>query len=302
MNRRRCLAFLRHVAALALLAWPGLRAHAADTHALLIWVSDYGFADINLPGVLHDADRAHQIARRLGAVPGTLTELKEAQVTQIGVREALERLEQRVRPGDRVFVYFSGHGRRIDGRRLGSSGPCLEGLVMQDQSLFTDAALENALRRLTQRAAQVLMMNDSCHAGGAATKDAFGEPADDERVKALPAPPQEAASCGQFVNKGLPLGRDVARAAAPGRWLYLAAAAANEAAFSDLRGSRATRAWHRCLLEAPQEADLDHDGTITGRELQICAQKLVNTGTRKRQTLSFEGDDSVPVLVLNRRP
>jgi hypothetical protein len=297
----------------ALLALAGIGmampTHAAGQHhGLLMWIGQYGSAERNLPGIALDAERARQMATALGVPDALRRELSDEQLTLRGLADALDSLERRVAPGDRVFIYFSGHGKQIDGSRFGAR--CSEGLVTREGALYLDVAIEYTLQRLAAKA-QVVMMNDSCHSGGAATKRyaaPAGAEADDEVPKAYPGPVSavggrkgsgdEAGGCGAAVNKGVDLARAFTQGA--GRWLYIAAARADEAAFATPRGSRATQAWQACL--AAPDTDADRDGQVTGDELRACAQRQIDAAGRGRQTITLVGDGSLPLLVRNPRP
>lgn len=268
-----------------------------QVHALLIWVSDYGQARANLPGAAKDALMARDIAKRFGVAPGRQVMLSEKQVTQQGLDAALDALALRIRPGDRVLIYFSGHGNQLDGGRFRANSKCSEGVVMQDGSTYLDYVLQDRLQRLVQQAGQVVMMNDSCHAGGASTRSLQWDDAPDEQVKAYPFGAAKAdpdTPCGVAVNKGLALKDAVVRGVQPGRLLYLAAARADELAYSSPAGSRATLAWHHCLTDAEAGADFNQDGWIDGTELLRCAAPLARKGT-KPQTLGLEGDAAMVV-------
>lgn len=275
-----------------------------------MWIGQYGDPARNLPGIALDADRARQMATAMGVPTALRREVSEDQLTLRGMAEALHSLEQRVAPGDRVFIYFSGHGKQIDGSRFGAR--CSEGLVTRDGALYLDLAIEYTLRRLAAKAL-VVMMNDSCHSGGAATKSFPPDPqaeADEEVPKAYPDPVSVvvgvhgssvvAGACGGVVNKGIDLAAALPKATAfAGRWLYLAASRADEAAFATRRGSRATQAWQACLT-SPQ-TDADGDGQVSGEELRACAQRHIDSAGRGRQTITLMGDASLPVMSRPRR-
>ena len=275
-----------------------------------MWIGQYGHAERNLPGIGLDAERARQMATAMGVPAALRRELSEEQLTLRGMAEALDSLERRVTPGDRVFIYFSGHGKQIDGSRFGAR--CSEGLVTRDGALYLDLAIEYTLQRLAAKAL-VVMMNDSCHSGGAATKrfslDAKVE-ADDEVPKAYPGPVSavggpkgsgdDPGACGEAVNKGADLAGLLPRGTqGAGRWLYIAASRADEAAFATRRGSRATQAWQACL--ASPQTDADGDGQVSGEELRACAQGHIDAAGRGRQTITLMGDSSLLLLSRPRR-
>jgi hypothetical protein len=280
------------------------RATAAETHALLMWVGRYGAPELNLPGIEHDAARAREIAMALGVPPHRRIEVSEEALTLPGMVEAFATLERRVQPGDRVLVYYSGHGRQVEGQRPGTR--CSEGIVTQDAGLYLDIALERTLQRLAVRAAQVLMFNDSCHAGGAATKGLgreFGLAPDDDGdthvPKFFPGPVRtvlrqdDARACGNPVNKSLAgLGAAVGAAnASRPNWLYVAAAARDEIAYAGRNGSRATAAWHACLTRrTAQPGTQGGPLPATGEALRRCAQSLLDARPGRRQTVTLVGD------------
>lgn len=283
----------------------GAKPARAGSQALLVWIGDYGSQSFNLPGAPHDAERARDIARMLGVPDAQRQELKQGEVTLDNFRRALDAMLRRVGPGDRVFIYFSGHGRQVDGAAYGHSR-CNEGLVMRDGSLFLDIAVEEKLRQLAVQAAQVVMMNDSCHSGGAATKQ-FSLDDDGAMPKAYPGAvrlPAGAAgrACGEAVNGDGGVAKLLSRSLqATERWVYLAASADNEVAWATPNGSLATRAWHACLRAAvePQRGgahDTNRDGRLDAAELTRCAQARIDGEPRRRQRLETRGEASLPLL------
>lgn len=301
LSARLAGAMLAATAAAAALA-PTL-ATAAESHALLMWVGRYGAPELNLPGIEHDAARAREMAAALGVPPQRRTEVSEEALTLPGIVEAFATLERRVQPGDRVLVYYSGHGRQIEGQSPGSR--CSEGIVTQDAGLYLDIALERTLQRLAARAGQVLMFNDSCHAGGAATKSlgrGLAPPPDDggeaEVPKVFPgalravARPEDPRACGDAVNKSMGgLGGALGGSAPRANWLYVAAAAPDEIAYAGRNGSRATAAWHACLTRRAAAPGAERGFTpATGEALRRCAQTLLDARPGRRQTVTLVGD------------
>lgn len=273
---------------------------AREAHGLLMWIGRYGSPALDLPGIDHDARRAREMAEALGVKPDRRIEVAEEALSLRGLVEAFRVLEDRVRPGDRVLIYFSGHGRQIDGRALGVR--CSEGIVTQDAALYLDVALERTLGRLADRAGEVVMFNDSCHAGGAAAKS-WSAPLPGEVPKFFRGTvrgaygAEQSLACGEAVNKsppaafaqvlGVPAAEpaEVASRQSLRRWLHVAAAAADELAYAGPDGSRATRAWHACLTGARGPAS-----PIDGEGLRRCAQSMIDAGGGRRQTITLLGD------------
>jgi hypothetical protein len=80
----------------------------------------------------------------------------------------MDQLESTIRQGDRVFIYYSGHGAQEPNSSGGSR--CTEGMFVHDMSLYKDSDLEQSLQKISRKASQLVMFNDSCFSGGAATK------------------------------------------------------------------------------------------------------------------------------------
>lgn len=268
-------------------------AQASQSHALILWIGDYGDVDLNLPGIDKDAALARGIARQLGVPETNIREVSNAALTRQGVTQALQELERRLSPGDQVFLYFSGHG--FQGAGSGGAA-CSEALVTRDSGYYTDGELHASLTRLGSKARQVVMMNDSCFAGGAATTKG-PQRSRGPVVKSFPAASikgdvgqGEIYQCGDPVNKFRNF--EPERIANRPNMVYLAAASAREVAFASPIGSAATVAWHACL--SARDADADRSGTISASELQACAQRHVNQAGY-RQTLTTVGAADLPM-------
>ena len=82
---------------------------AAASHALILWIGDYGSADLNLPGLEVDARNAREIARLMGVPSQNVREVANRTLTRQRIAAELAELDRRIAPGDRVFVYYSGH-------------------------------------------------------------------------------------------------------------------------------------------------------------------------------------------------
>lgn len=281
---------LAHVAASLALTLATGSAGAAQ-HALILWIGDYPEPSAKLKGIPLDAEMARRMARLLGVPQANVIERHDAQLSFDGMKLAWAELAARMRPGDKVFIYFSGHGRQLP--KAGAPG-CQEGLVTHDRLLYMDALLRDDLERIGSQASQVLMFNDSCHSGGAVIKGLRGLVADDAQTKAYPGDLDNiveakgtaaAASadpvCGQQTNiaKGF---RGLVEANATDRILHLAASADNQAAFATSRGSIATQAWTACL-----EASARRGSTTTGAALTICAQQWIrDNAAQQYQTIT----------------
>ena len=132
---------LRALLGAALLTLAAGAAQAAN-HALILWIGDYGRADLDLPGVDVDARHAREIAQLMGVPAQNLREVSNRALTRQNLAAELDALWRRIGDGDRVFVYYSGHGHQISG--LGGAR-CTEALVVQGPELYGDFELQDAL-------------------------------------------------------------------------------------------------------------------------------------------------------------
>lgn len=296
-----CIPVYTVLLASALCVWtPAVR---ADTHALIMWIGDYGNTDVNLPGLDNDARSARRIAAAMGVPTSHITELKNQQLTLAGISGALRDLTVRIQRDDRVFLFFSGHGTRLPSRG-GSSKPCSEGIVAQDGKIYYDQNLVDDLQVIGAKASQVVMLNDSCFAGGQATRRVELAQGHSQRVpKYLPlksasvgaSPPQY--QCDEAVNQSVqPLTRNIEIVRTGGaQLLYVAAAGADEVAYATSQGSPATQAWADCL--ATSATDLDRSGSVTGEELRLCAQAWIDRSQPYRQTITLTGNPDLPITL-----
>lgn len=279
------------------------QAHAAKSHALILWIGDYGRADLNLPGIDLDARLARQIALKMGVKAENIREISNRNLTAEAIARAFSDLDSRVTQGDQVFVYFSGHGHQTQG----SNNQCRESLVGFGPSLYDDEQMKSALERIGRKARQVVMMNDSCFSGGAAsakqthagaTMSADAPVAGargkfyTQEVAGSVANPGADYTCGDAVNAKFWRNFNPESIANRPNTVYLAAASAREVAFATPQGSAATVAWHACLSRP--STDRDRSGTITADELQACAQQEV-TRMGHRQTLTTVGLADLPL-------
>ena len=278
--------------AAALLAPPA----RAASHALLMTL-DYGGTPSVLPGMDLDGRMAREIAIGMGVPERNIVWLRNQALTFDGMAAALQDLvDVQVQEGDKVFLYYSGHGAQLAGDGAGTS-KCSEAIVSADLKLFFDEKLEKLLARLAAKASQVVVMNDSCYSAGQATKG-LPAPAGEEVVKLYVAPAatanQAGYACSQPVNRALTRSLGIVDARTSTRMLYVAGTADDEAALATPAGSVATLAWHRCL--ADPAADLDGNGIVDGEELRACAQRVVDGAARRHhQTITLLGDTRLPL-------
>lgn len=232
---------------------------AAADQALLLTIGDYAGDVPALPGVQRDRENARRIARALGFGEGTLGEAADGALGLAGLQQQFKRLAERVQPGERVFVYFSGHGTSRE-----AGGRCEQALLAHDGRPWPAAQVAQALAAVSAKAGEVLMMVDACFSGGLAGAAALRGAGDAFRPKF--ARGEGADRCEQPVNFVPALTRSLRGAVNLERnHAVLAAARDDEFAFDHAQhGGLATAAVAACLDAAAPPATL--------AELAACAQ------------------------------
>jgi len=251
------------------------RPASGQIHALIMGAGQYQVQGISqLKGIPQDMKSAAEIADRLGVPPANMTILQDGDLTLEGFRKSFEDLHARVKPGDDVFIYFSGHGGR---QSIGDEerSRCAESFITIDGKAFLDQELQSNLERLSQTATKIIVFADACHSGGTATRSIAAKGELVPKNASLPA--SGAAACSIPINV---VTRSIqSKSATPGsggrNFVYIAAAREDEVAFDSAKtGGVATQAWLACLRGEAE--DSDRSGALTARELVECAQKRVN--------------------------
>ena len=239
-----------------------------SNHALIITVSEYQKSP--LPGVLTDRKLGIELAQRLGVPPENIVQLSEQQVTRDGLKQAFADMNQTIMPGDKLYVYFSGHGARFFSK---ATGQCTESLVMQDMHVVTNTEFAAMIRPLSAKTDKTIVMLDSCHSGGVAAAAGSRSMGDGFRPKYSP----EASSpqCSLAVNLGsYSFNRGLDLHTTDNNMVILAAARNNEVAWDTSKGGAMTYNFQQCL--AGGATDSDHSGSISMQELADCVQARLN--------------------------
>jgi len=255
-----------------------------SNHALIITVSAYQRSP--LPGVLTDRKLAIELAQRFGVPPQNIIELSEQQVTREGLKQALASMNQIIMPGDKLYVYFSGHGARFFSK---ATGQCTESIVMQDMRVVTNAEFAAMLKPLSAKADKTIVMLDSCHSGGvahAASSRAAASP-----ISQRPKYSAEASSpeCSMAVNLGtFSQARGVDLNTTDNNLVILAAARNNEVAWDTSKGGALTYNFEQCV--GGGATDSDHSGSLSMQALTDCVQarldKTQEESARQHATLA----------------
>lgn len=275
-----------------------------SSHALILGVGAYSAATIPpLPGVAHDLRSAQALALAMGVPAAQITVVRDAALSLDGMVQQLQQLAERVQPGDRVFLYYSGHGtRHRDNGRTGS--PCVTSLLTHDGAPFTDSMLAEALTQLSGKTDKLFVFVDACFSGGAvAPTRGSGLTA---KYFAKTGADAQCGTPSNIVTRGL-------EATGAQRWkhrdnvIYLTAARDTEIAFEEAgAGGFATRAFRDCALG--EARDLDGSGNLSVDEIRQCAQQRIDRWlapsreyTAHHLTL-FGNRDFVPTLAPASQP
>jgi Caspase domain/Domain of unknown function (DUF4384) len=255
-----------------------------SNHALIITISEYQRSP--LPGVLTDRKLANELAQRFGVPPQNIVELSEQQVTREGLKQALASMNQIIMPGDKLYVYFSGHGARFFSK---ATGQCTESIVMQDMRVVTNAEFAAMLKPLSAKTDKTIVMLDSCHSGGvahAASSRAAAFP-----MSQRPKYSAEASSpeCSLAVNLGtFSQARGLDLNTTDNNLVILAAARNNEVAWDTSKGGALTYNFEQCV--GGGATDSDHSGSLSMQELTACVQarldKTQEESARQHATLA----------------
>ena len=296
MNSHRASALrwlpLPVLAAAAVLAIGCAPTLAAD-RALLMTISNYQSAP-DLPGVRHDRANALRIANKLGWSAESAASPQDAELDAAGLRRSFSRLIDEVTAGDRVFIYYSGHGtsHNVDGR-------CEQGLLAHDGQTVMASEISRYLAALGSKAQQVVVLLDACFSGGIAGVEGLRGPAaytaKFARPAGVPADSKAFDRCAQPVNfSSIAAPNDRSAVNLERNRVLIAASRDDEVAFDNAEtGGLATTALARCL-------DTETALPASFAALAACAQAGVNRSLPpdprvRAQTLVLAGNGDLRI-------
>lgn len=285
----------------AALVWAG--GVRAETRVLLVGVGAYA----SLPSEYRLAAPAHDLARlsssliAAGVAAASIEQVSDARSgegNRLAILGAIEDLVAKSGPGDRVLLYYSGHGgqrpatypaRELDGleevwlagdAQIASDGTLRGGFI-------ADHEIVQAISRLLQRGADVWLVVDACYAGGV-TRGSSGSSG--AIVKAVGEPAGRRGHHLRSDDAGL-IGPNLMAPdqAGEGRFTAFYAAGAGSLALADSTGSLFTKALARAL---------DSGRTASLRDLVAGTLSLDARLGPDAPRPVFEGDLDRPVLDL----
>lgn len=253
---------------LALCGFLGTVDAYAQMHALIMTIGAYQGGIPRLKGVARDVESARTIAHLLGVKDENILQFHDEQLDMSGMTRAFDELDKRVVSGDKVFIYYSGHGGRQ--RVNDPTDRCAESMVTVDGQAMLDAKVEERLKKLSGRTQKVIAMFDSCHSGGVTSRSL-------DNVTFSPKfwSKGGADSCEKPVNVITRSIEMKSRSAGSGgnNYVYIAAAKDNEVSLDQSStGGLATSAWLACMQGG---ADADGSGGLSVEEIQNCAQARI---------------------------
>ncbi|MEY4364033.1 MAG: hypothetical protein RLZZ24_1385, partial [Pseudomonadota bacterium] len=251
----------------------------ASRHALIIGIGQYAASGImTLKGVNRDMESAKSIAQTMSIPEENITYLRDQQATADEIRKAVQDLNARVRNGDRVFVYYSGHGTRwVDPN---DSTHCTEGLLSSDGQALSNSEVSDLLSPIASKTDKLFVFYDACHSGGI-----VGQPLRTRSLNTsagLSLTPKFSASlspeaCAKPSNlRTRSLSSELSnKGAFPENVVSIAASRPDEVSFDDAKtGGLATVAWRDCMQGKAK--DLDGNGVLTVEEITSCAQNTLD--------------------------
>lgn len=154
-----------------------------DRWALLVGIDEYPLFDgVELYGCVNDVKVMREALISSCRFPPEHVEvLTNAQATRDDLLSAMERLTERVGPGDLALFHYSGHGsRKPDGEEDDEPDgwdqtivPTDSGRVDKPNRDITDDEIYAWLMKLTAKAGHVAVILDSCHSGAAVRDGEF---------------------------------------------------------------------------------------------------------------------------------
>jgi hypothetical protein len=275
----RSLITLRNLLVCCFIASSAIAADSERHHALIVGVSQYSQASGAQPlkGVPKDMATSRNMALAMGVPDRKIIELRDKQATKTNILAALESMNRIVSPGEKVFIYFSGHGTSYSTKNGCEQGfiPFTDGPYTHND-IISEAELAGYTSKISQKADKAIVMVDACFSGGIVSPRTRSiSPIADIRAKFVTA---ASDKCDVAVNQ------TVTRSFTPAmqrlgipqeNFVQISAANYNEVSWDNERlGGLATHTLGQCLLGDAK--DINRSGSITLEEVRQCAQFKLN--------------------------
>lgn len=300
----------------ALCFWSSAPTALAEDRALIIGIEYYDRVR-PAPGALRDADDMERFAiERLKFASTSICKLKGKDATSQGIKDAVQRcLIAGTKPGDRVFLYYSGHGSYLpdddgDEKKSEKGDGWDETIVPYDVGkkglgMIRDDQFAKWIAELAGR--RIVMIFDSCHSGTISR----GGPAPDNSARFI-LPDEELLEPRSRNLIEVSDGRmnDDNRISSQSDVVVISASGARQTAHSMLENNQWRGGLTKCLLEAYGDGALklgELEASIKTRIKQLQdAKRLAGTqspefaasAARLRNEPLFGLWESVPAIAL----
>jgi hypothetical protein len=264
-------------AACLTLAWAASSALAAgQNHALIVGVGQYSAASESTPllGVPKDMEIARRMAGAMGVPSQNIIELRDSNATKPQILAALDQLKKRIGPGEKVFLYFSGHGTSYS-----TAQGCEQGFVPYTtgrhtfEDVITESELATYTSKIAEKADKAVVLIDACFSGGmGAARTRSLSASIGMRPKFTARSGDQCAVAVNQVSTTRSFAPAMQRLGVPEQnFVQISAARPNEVSWDNEQyGGLATHSLGQCLLGDAK--DLNRSGSITLEEVRQCAQ------------------------------
>jgi len=259
--------------------------------ALIIGIGQYSEASDTetLHGVPVDMLNARRMAKEMGIPNSNIVELRDSQATKENIQREFKKLAEKVKEGDRVFIYHSGHGTRYQ-----QGNNCLQGLQTYTTGKFTvtdiltEAEIAAFTKPISEKADKVIVMIDACFSGGVINSSTRSI---SDRLNIRPKfngnSGQGCENIGVNQINTRSLLSEIKRFGVnEENFVQIAAANNNEVSWDTKEmGGIATHTMTQCLMG--ESSDLNKSGAISLDEVRACAQIRLNALMKPHEKLGF---------------
>ncbi|MGD9676528.1 MAG: caspase domain-containing protein, partial [Candidatus Bipolaricaulia bacterium] len=270
----------------------GAQMASGNRWAIIVGVGRYGDPSMSGRSLKYsetDAQAVYDALTTMCQVPATNTTLlKGPKATKAGVEAALADVGRRAKPGDTMFLYFSGHGSYVadkdgdeaDGDRLDEVLLPYDAVLGREDTYIIDDYLGWLVSRVG--ADSVAIIIDSCHGGG--------------QGKSISAPGLLTKGAGDSVARDI-----FTDAGARTGVAFLAACQSGEVAFENADLGHGVLTFFVLQGIASSEADANGDGATSFAELGAFAEARVGAWCLENgifQTPLYESPSNVPITLV----
>ena len=245
----------------------------AGNYALIMGISEYKRSP--LMGVKKDIANAKELALTMNIPESNITLKRDEELTLDGMRRTIVDFEHKIKPGDRAFIYFSGHGTSYS---VGN-GQCEKAIVTQEIQKLSKEEFHQLVQPIIKKSAKTFVFLDTCFSGGVvAESKGLDRGGDDSEAKAKFTASSPDDPCAQPSNYAKAMrDYDIEDAQITPNYYLLGAASTSEYAIDggSALGGFATTALAQCA-RPNSGADSNGDSIITLQEARTCAQRRVD--------------------------